>query len=470
MVGDPLNTTQGDHQGVIRTRDVRHGVAANATCEMRTNDPFLSPEAASLDVVYIHQNVNRALWVRGNTATGPVLTSAFLAFLPGDAVFPAAASSEHLQTPVSPEGSHGGGSQSPSAGYFDVFEPLASLRQAVPPRGSWAVESTSSWGPKMHVAAQTEVGGVKLPSVVGVYRDTRLYRHGDFPGCDAGANDHCLLALVRLPLAACNGSHIHGGVPAERTLSPISWTCTGLVETRRSADFPREAREATDLNAPACIRVVTGTSLAAISGYAAEALKRPFLRSVGSAGALLQFCGAPLPQLISVDVIAGRVFFVQRSSVPTAARRLSDADSGEGLNVDFPGVSAAASEEKSTGDGTSEGGVPRGIGGETPGNRSDDASLSPEALDTAGRRLSRAAEGEGLASLCVAYAYLDGFYDDVSQCLPVVTESEGSDALGDPVYLQVDPFAAGDDEPYKNRIDVIDVSTGFHERIDMPSS
>ncbi|CDJ38538.1 hypothetical protein, conserved [Eimeria tenella] len=51
----------------------------------------VAPDSASVDVVYVHCNVGRALWLRGPAGTGPVLLSAFTAYLPEDGLLPAAA-------------------------------------------------------------------------------------------------------------------------------------------------------------------------------------------------------------------------------------------------------------------------------------------------------------------------------------------------------------------------------------------
>ncbi|KAL8436502.1 hypothetical protein Efla_006753 [Eimeria flavescens] len=474
MVGDPATTHAQEQQEqraqcvrfcmtmfllfttffIIRVQQDNYG-HNHERRRRKHNDPLLAPEAASLDVVYVHRDVPRGLWVRGATGSGPILTSAFIAFLPGQTTQPS-------RGPEAAAAASGDSSSSPNpAVYFDVFEPLAELRQAAPARGSWVVESNSPWGPKMDVTALAEVGAAGLPSLLAVYRDTRLYRHGMFPGCDssAGGSSHCLLSFVKLPLSACLSPP---GSPA-----PLSWTCAELLSgstTGEPVDLSAaDERAAASHEEPGCIRLVTGASLLAITSYATAVLKRPYLKSTPQAGSLLQFCGAPLPQLISVDAISGRVFFVQRVDSSASPRRLSKEEEKEQFAVSEP---REGNEQQHADTPQATFPLPPSSSShlllkESGGRRRDgsvsavsDNSQEKAPLDEVQTQQSSSfssfhypappppSEGarSGLASVCVAYAYLDGFYDDVSRCLPVDTETEGAYVLGDPVFLQVDPL------------------------------
>lgn len=396
-------------------------------------------------MVYVHHDLARGLWVRGATGTGPVLTSAFIAFLPGDSVSATSNSPQVVATPAS--GSSTSSTPGP-VGYFDTYEPLAYLRKAVPSHGAWVVESNSPWGPKMHTTALAEVGASGLPSVLAVYRDTRLFRHVSFPGCDnSGTINHCLLSLVRLPLSACVNSQPGTYGPNV----PISWTCADLLNGMTTDVYGEvtaaDQRTAENLSTPGCIRLVAGSSLSAITGYATEAIKRPYLRSSTDAGVVAQFCGAPLPQLISVDSIGGRVFFAQRLSPAANTRRLSDAATA-GPARDYR--AEPASQDHATGpspvaeqlasDEKGEAGIRHQTDGTSPPRSGELQGETTGGASFPNRRLKGGKRIEGLASICISSAYLDGYYDDVTRCVPVATEAEGSDALGDPVYMQVDPL------------------------------
>ncbi|CDI86539.1 hypothetical protein, conserved [Eimeria praecox] len=153
-----------------------------------------------------------------------------------------------------------------------------------------------------------------------------------FPGCDAATAGYCLLALVRLPVSACFAPHHH--LSRRGGLSPVSWTCTEVLEKMSPAGGAAAATEDTP-DSPACIRLVAGASLSAVKDYAMEALRRPYLQSTATAGALLQFCGAPLMQLLAVDAVAGRIFFLQRNPSPPLppSRRLSQKQGSPQMGV-----------------------------------------------------------------------------------------------------------------------------------------
>ncbi|KAL8272419.1 hypothetical protein Esti_003709 [Eimeria stiedai] len=500
------------------------------------NDPLLAPEAASVDVVYIHRSVFRGLWVRGASGVGPILTSAFIAYLPDESL-PVSFVDDQAAAPKTSSSTSSGSSSSSSP--FAAFEPLAELRQAAPPRGSWVLQSDSPWGPHMAVSAVAEVGAPGLPSLLAIYRDTRLYRHGLFPGCEAAAaaassSPHCLFSFIKLPLSACLTAQ-SAAAAAAAPPAPPSWTCANLLSGSTTGDpvdlSAADERAAASEEEAGCIRLVTGASLGALTSYAAEALRRPALRNTSQAGALLQFCGAPLPQLITVDSISGRVFFAQRIKPgPPLTRRLSQENEGEGGPLGGPqatsGRSGTLAEPKRQ---QAAAAAATAAAGSSSSNKHAAEAEGGEGLEqthaaagfAAARRLGAPPLPQrGLASLCVAYAYLDGFYDDVSRCVPIETEKEGPEALGDPVFLQSDPltdaliFAAfdregqlalsvhhalslkrrfavkfegfksgrlmsaefsslgkilvtGDEEPYRHHLDIIDVATGYHERMDL---
>lgn len=263
----------------------------------------------------MHSNAPRGLWVRGSGGSGAVLANDFIASVPPNFAIPdeekeRGADHETVEELQSTTGDCNGNPG--TLGLFQRVPTLRALSRSLPTKGAWVVEVGSKWGAPLRIKSMTPVNSNTYPSLLAVFRDSRLFKKTPLPGCTDRTDVSCTLALVKFPTVACLydiasfANNTNFSEASHATGVGIPWTCAAAMkklalpgsslfqsEEGQQAYWKKRLSQqgmleslsgADDVMAPGCVRLVSGKSVESIIKFAKVGITSPWVRSNNSAG------------------------------------------------------------------------------------------------------------------------------------------------------------------------------------------